>query len=290
MKTCVNSYSFCQLMGKDGITQLECISKAKELGFDAIEFTEIMPPEGVSPMDWVLKLKEECAKEGMPIANVCVGADFIYGSNGDLDAEVERVKGVVDLVAALGAPSMRHDATGGWKIEDRGFKGFDQALPRLVEGCRRVTEYAAAKGVKTMVENHGIFCQDSTRVEKLVNGVAHENFGLLNDMGNFLCADEDPALAISRAAPYAFHVHAKDFHVKSPMLPSPGDGWFCSRGGNYLRGAVIGHGNVPVVHCLKALKLAGYNGYVSIEFEGIESCMMALKIGVANLKRYIEMA
>lgn len=290
MKTCVNSYSFSQLMGKDGITQLECITKAKELGFDAIEFTEIMPPEGVTPMDWVLKLKEECKKVGIPVANVCVGADFIYGSNGDLDAEVERVKGVVDLVAALGAPSMRHDATGGWKIEDRGFKGFDQALPRLAEGCRRVTEYAATKGVKTMVENHGIFCQDSTRVEKLVNSVANENFGLLNDMGNFLCADEDPALAISRVAPYAFHVHAKDFHVKSPMMPSPGEGWFCSRGGNYLRGAVIGHGNVPVVHCLKALKLAGYNGYVSIEFEGIETCMMALKIGVANLKRYIEMA
>jgi len=32
-------------------------------------------------------------------------------------------------------------------------------------------------------------------VEKLANGVNHPNFGLLADMGNFLCADEDPAKA-----------------------------------------------------------------------------------------------
>ena len=38
-----------------------------------------------------------------------------------------------------------------------------------------MTEYAAAKGIKTMVENHGFFCQDSDRVEKLVTAVAHPN-------------------------------------------------------------------------------------------------------------------
>ena len=62
-------------------------------------------------------------------------------------------------------------------------------------------------------------------MEKLVNMVAHENFGLLNDMGNFLCADEDPAEAIGRVAPYAFYVHAKDFLLKSGMEPDPGEGF-----------------------------------------------------------------
>ena len=66
-----------------------------------------------------------------------------------------------------------------------------------------------------MVENHGFFCQDSDRVELLVNKVAHKNFGLLVDMGNFLCVDEDPAVAVGRCAPYAFNVHVKDFIKKS---------------------------------------------------------------------------
>ena len=55
----------------------------------------------------------------------------------------------------------------GYPQESRGWKGFDTVLPRLAEGVRRITEYAAEKGVRTMVENHGRFVQDSDRVEKL---------------------------------------------------------------------------------------------------------------------------
>ena len=139
-----------------------------------------------------------------------------------------------------------------------------------------------------MVENHGFFCQDSERVEKLVNSVANDNFGLLCDMGNFLCADENPVDAFSRVAPNAFYCHAKDFHVKSGMGSDPGEGFFKSRAGNYLRGAIIGHGDVPVVQCLSILKNAGYDGYIAIEFEGLEDCEKGISIGLSNLRRYVE--
>jgi sugar phosphate isomerase/epimerase len=108
-----------------------------------------------------------------------------------------------------------------------------------------------------MVENHGFFCQDSERVEKLINTVDHKNFGALIDMGNFLCADEDPAKAVGRLLPYVFHVHAKDFHTKQGICTDPGEGWFQSRGGNFLRGAIIGHGDVPVVQCMRLLNAIG---------------------------------
>ena len=99
------------------------------------------------------------------------------------------------------------------------------------------------------------------------------NFGMLVDIGNFSCADESSVTAVGRAAPYARHVHAKDFHIKSGMLDNPGDGWFMSRGGNYLRGAIIGHGDIPVKQCISTLARAGYDGYVTIEFEGLEDPM-----------------
>jgi sugar phosphate isomerase/epimerase len=139
-----------------------------------------------------------------------------------------------------------------------------------------------------MVENHGFFCQDSERVEMLVNGVNHENFGLLIDMGNFLCADEDPAKAAGRLAPYAFHVHAKDFHTKPGTGPNPGRGWFQSRGGNYLRGSIIGHGDVPVVQCINIIRKSGYSGNISIEFEGMEDPLTGISVGFENLKAYLK--
>ena len=99
-----------------------------------------------------------------------------------------------------------------------------------------------------MSENHGFFAQDSDRVEKMVNAVASNNYGLLVDIGNFTCADEDPAIAVGRVAPYAFHVHAKDFHIKSAMEPNPGAGFFRSRNGTYLRGAItVSYTHLPHV-------------------------------------------
>lgn len=287
MKVSVSSYSFSKMLNSGEITQLGCISKAKELGFDAIEIVDIIPHDGSQIKEYAKNLKQESEKLQLPISNFTVGADFLNGSNGDFDAEVKRVKEMIDLAEILGAKSVRHDATIGYSKEARKYHGFDDVLPIIVEGCRQVTQYAKTKGIKTMIENHGFFCQDSDRVEKLVNTVADENFGLLVDMGNFLCADEEPAIAVGRVAPYAFYAHAKDFYIKSCMQPNPGNGFFQSRNGNYLRGAIIGHGDVPIKHCLTALKNAGFDGYIAIEFEGMEDNITALKIGLENLRRYI---
>ncbi len=287
MKIGVSSYSFGRLVSTGKMRQIDVISSAREIGFDVIEFSVISTPEGKKLERFAKELKAEADRVGIAIANYAIGADFINGSGGDWKAEAERVKGEVLVAQILGAPHMRHDATRGFGADHKGARGFDDALPILIKGCRAVTEYAADLGIRTMVENHGFFCQDSERVEKLVNGVNHPNFGALVDMGNFLCADEDPAKAIGRLMPYAFHVHAKDFHVKPGTLPSPGQGWFTSRGGNYLRGAIIGHGDVPLTQCLRIMKQAGYDGVLSIEFEGMEDVMQGITLGHQNLRRLV---
>ncbi len=288
MKTCVSSYSFQKLLNSGEYTQLTLIDEVKSMGFDAIEFTNLAPPKDMSAVDFAYKLREESDKCKLPIANYTVGAELLNCLN--LDDEIARIMGEIDIAIILGAKGVRHDATGGYKGIEKSFKSFDNALFTLIEGCRRITEYAANKGVKTMVENHGFFCQESARAEKLVTGVGNENFGMLLDMGNFLCADEAPELAFGRLASFAKHIHAKDFHVKSGQGINPGAGFFTSRAGNFLRGAIIGHGDVPIMQCLSILKKNGYEGYVSIEFEGIEENMMAIGTGLSNLERFIEMA
>ena len=286
MKFSVSSYSFQRLLNSGKYTQLDLIGVAKEMGFDGIEFIDLMPTDGMSDLEYAAVLRDAAEKAGIEIVAYTIGADFL-GEKG-WEAEAQRLFGQVDVAEALGAKLMRHDATGGFKGEDAKYKSFDSALPILANGCRMVTEYAVQKGIATMVENHGYFCQDSVRVEKLVNEVANPNFGLLVDMGNFMCADDEPAKAVGTVAKYAKHVHAKDFHKKSGNGPNPGDGFFRTRGGDYLRGAVVGHGDVPVYQCVQTLKRSGYNGYVTIEFEGVEDNEWAIKTGLENLKKYAE--
>ncbi len=278
----VSSYSFAGAVREGRIDFIDIPSVAARMGFEVIEFSALTVPDGEVPMDFAERLREACDKAGLSVANYTIKADFINGTGVPPEREPERLRGELEIATVLGSPGMRHDAT--WKFPGT----FDQALPKLAEGCRAVTEIAESMGIRTMVENHGYFAQDSDRMEKLVAAVNHANFGLLIDIGNFLCVDEDPAKAVGRTAPFAFHVHAKDFHTKPGSSPNPGKGWFRSRGGNYLRGAVLGHGDVPVGQCLSVLAAAGYDGVVSIEFEGIEQSEIGVQYGLDYLKGRLE--
>ena len=108
---------------------------------------------------------------------------------------------------------LRHDVAYGFGSHMKHSRGYDNALPIIAEGCREVTKYAEQKGIKTMTENHGYFSQDAARVEKLINTVAHDNFGALVDIGNFMCADEDPTIS---TANYRFSIHTFLYVTGSP--------------------------------------------------------------------------
>ena len=291
MKIGISAYSYNRLVKTGELTQLEVIQKANETGFDVIEFAGLTLPDGAEIRDFAKQVRDECDRVGIEIANYAIGADFlngVEGAGGNCDSEIERLRGELEVAHILGVPGMRHDATKGFPAGKPGAKSFDDALPTLVKGCREVTKIAADLGIKTMVENHGRFCQDSDRVEKLVCAVDHPNFGVLLDMGNFAVVDEDPEIAVGRLIPYAFHCHAKDFHLNSGNAPFPGKGWNVTRGGNFWRGAIIGHGDVPVTQCIRVIKSSGFDGVLSIEFEGIEEVLSSIDLCHENLRRFVD--
>lgn len=286
MKLSVTSYSFGHYQNTDELGFLGIIDKTAEMGFDGIEFAITKPAE-YYPEDFAEQVRERAAACGIEIAALCVGADFINGSNGDLEAEIERVKGWVDIAARMGTTRLRHDISRGFSGRKYAI-GYENALPRCVPAALAITEYAEQFGIETMTENHGFFSQDSERVERLINAVAHPNFGALVDVGNFMCADEDPTVAVGRMAPYARHVHVKDFFLKAGDLPNPGTGWFRTRAGNFLRGTIIGHGDARVAQSLALLKKAGYDGYLTVEFEGMEDNLRGIALGRENILRYLD--
>ena len=276
MKIGVSSYSFSNYMRATGANYLKICDLAKEIGFEGIEFIDlsldVQPAESISAL--AAEIREHCAKLGLEIVAYTVGADFI-----DHENELERLKGQVDVAAILGAKVMRHDVT--WRRD----LPWREIIDRTKDDIRALAEYAQGKGVRTCTENHGYFMQDSHRVEALMLAVNHPNYGWLVDMGNFLCADELPTHALPIAAPYAVHAHAKDFLIKKE---NPGEGWFPTRGGWWLRGTVAGHGVVPVRECVKMLRDAGYDGWLSLEFEGMEDNLTALRCGLATLKSAVQ--
>jgi sugar phosphate isomerase/epimerase len=268
-------------MSETGADYFAICDIAKDIGFSGIEFTDLKGGEDTAAL--AAEIREHCAAIGLDVISYTVGANFITD---DMAAETERVKKCVDIASILGAPIMRHDAC--WSLPAGERQTYRDAIRIIAPAIREVSEYAASKGIRTCTENHGYLLQDAYRVEELIMAVDNPNYGWLVDIGNFICADEDSLHSLSIAAPYAFHAHAKDFLVKPGSVVDPGEGWFKSRGGNYLRGTVVGHGVIPVPQCLDMLKSAGYDGYVSYEFEGLESNIPALKMGYEYLKRFVQ--
>lgn len=279
MKIGVSSYSFWRYMEQTGATYTDICTLAKNMGYDGIEFINLdlntQPADSLEAL--ADTIRAHCEAIGLTICAYTVGADFLKN---DPMAEAERLKGCVDIAARLGAKVMRHDATRG-----EGETDWRAAVQKMAPAVRALAAYAQEKGVRTCTENHGTFIQDANRVEELILAVNHPNYGWLVDIGNFACADEDSIHALHIAAPYAVHAHAKDFLIKPADGENPGEGWFRSRHGRYLRGTIAGHGNVPLHACVDILRASGYDGWLSYEFEGLEENLRALEIALAYLKR-----
>ena len=288
MKIGVSSYCYQPLLNKGAMSYFDVIEHAKKTGYNAIDFTDLKPPAGKSVNDFAGEIRAACEKAGLEIVAYTIGADLIHSN---IEEEVKRLKSCVDTAKILGASMMRHDIVWNLSPEEKypmlKNRTWREVISYIEKPVRELAEYAAGKGIKTMSENHGFVLQQSERAEKLVLAVNHPNYGALVDIGNFMCADEPGLHALPTMLPYAFHIHVKDFLYRSGKEERPDDSWFNTLQKNYLRGTVLGHGVVSVAQCIEVIKASGYNGCLTLEFEGLEEPLDAIKRGFDFIKRHI---
>ncbi len=281
MRFGVTSYSYSKYIQQTHCDYFKLCDLAKEAGFEGIEFIDLDNKVwGITnaPMKTAGEIREYCKKIGLEVIAYTIGANLL---SDDPEAEVARLCRALDVAKELGAPTLRHDVC--YALPKKHLYSYRDAIKEMAPYIRRVTEYAETLGIRTCTENHGYIFQSPERVEELILEVNHPNYGWLCDMGNFLCADAEPEKAVAIAARYAFHVHAKDFLWKDGRESRP-EHFFGTIGGNHLRGTILGHGVVPIAKCVSILKNAGYDGWLSVEFEGLEDNLIAVASGLRYLK------
>jgi sugar phosphate isomerase/epimerase len=285
MKSCISTYSYHRLYADGSFTRFDAIDKTKELGCDGVEFVlDDTTPDGSTPREYALALTAHAKEVGLEVPIYTTGANFFVK---DPEQEVERICKHIDIASECGIPLLRHDITWSYYPEYDGVKTYQNVIEAVAPVISKVADYAKSKGVMTCSENHGRLMQDSNRMVELFNAVNNKNYGFLCDIGNFGGVDEDCFTSVSRLMELIVHVHAKDCFTRSGMMYNPGRGYNLSRGGNYRRATVFGHGNVPTFQILNAIRASGYDGYVSLEFEGMEPPIEGVTIGTENLQRMI---
>ncbi|NOY75130.1 MAG: sugar phosphate isomerase/epimerase [Kiritimatiellaeota bacterium] len=283
MKVGLSTYSLSKSIRAGKMDVLAAVRWIAENGGEFVELS----PSGYDLTDNP-HLAEAIVKEastcGMDIASYTIGANFIQETEDSYEKEIERVIAQVDIGGALGVKRMRHDA-GNRPISESTIENLEKDLPKLADACRRIADHAKQYGITTSVENHGYHMQGSERVQRLVLAVDRDNFRTTMDIGNFLCVDEDPVSAVKNNVSFASMIHFKDFYTRDESRGMGEEGWFQSSHGKCLRGAIVGHGDIDIPAVLKVIKDFGYDGYISIEFEGMEDCELGSRIGMANVKR-----
>ncbi len=317
MKFGVSSYSFVKKLNSGEMTLFDAIDFAKGAGYDAMDFADFAPVELAEP-DFAKRVHEKCIEVGIIPSCYAVCGDLVRPDGRSVEEEIARVKHHVDIAEILGCNKMRFDTTK-YYPEDGSCKSFRDVADRIAPIIREISEYARTKGILTLSENHYQFFQDSERMDYLMEQVHCDNHKLLIDVGNFLCADENPIHAVGRLSQYAGHVHVKDFLFRNGDSISPfaiwgkpdesvehnkdgkimpafskkgadgipyGGGWLKTRGNNFIRGTVLGNGIVPIHQCLDLIHSAGYDDVIALEFEGLEEPLDAVRLGLKYMQHF----
>lgn len=277
-----SSYSFHGKLAPGEMTLTDVIDWVAATEGEHLELASLgddadapIPNINSSP-EYVEKIRAHAEAKGVPLSSLAIGADLSTGDR----AQIDRVKAHVDLAEALGITRMRHDVVGHGGVPGDDTPLFEQVLPHIVAGAKEIAQYAATKGITTSLENHGFFVQSADRVRRIIHAVDETNFRTTLDVGNFVCVDETPEVSVAQNLPYAMVVHLKDFYIR-PADAAPGEGWFRSRGGKHLRGAVLGSGDIDLRAVARAIRESDFSGFVALEFEGWEDCLLGCERGMA---------
>ncbi|SFT10139.1 sugar phosphate isomerase/epimerase [Paenibacillus sp. BC26] len=284
MQIGLSTYSLLNALKSGEMTVLDAIQWIADNGGEHMEivpygFTLVDNPELADAV------RNKAAEVGIALSNYSMPANFVQPDLESFDAEMARVKEHVDLVHRLGMKHMRHDVTA-FTIakEQMTIAWFEENLHLMVKGSQIIADYAAQYGITTTIENHGFSAQASDRVQRILHAVNRPNFKTTLDVGNFMCVDENPVIGVMKNLPYASLVHFKDFYFRPFDEPPGGGNWFRTSHDNYLRGAIVGHGEIPIRKITKLIKQSGYDGYITVEFEGMEECKEASRIAMDNLR------
>jgi len=292
----ISVYSISRKITSGEITPQEAVKwLAAEAGAETIEIV----PFGIDVVNNAALAKQLCetAKDwGSQIGNYSLNANFLQLDAAGYKAETARVKAHIESALELGAATVRVDMSGyRRKPEDNTVENFIGDLPLVVDTYNELCDFAAQYGLVILLENHGFHINGSDRVGAVLAQVKRENFSFQFDAGNFLCVDENPEVAAKKLAGKAKTIHMKDFYVRNEEN-DPGDAtqfdcsgsWFRSQHGAYLRGSILGQGDMNMKKISEIIKNSGFCGCAYLEYEGMEDCYYGTKVGFDNMKKLFD--
>lgn len=234
---------------------------AAELGFDGVEYFNHVP-SGMLPL-----AKEERAvldRYGLQVACYSVSLQ-LFGA--DPMTLMEQVKQEIEAAALLGSKLFHHTLFPPYSMSAVS-NPYDEVLLSIVDLAEQITRECARQGLRCLYEPQGVYFNGVRGLSRMLEEIRGRGaqIGVCGDLGNSFFVDENPTDVVSAFAHDILHVHVKDYRVTDRK---EGDGRaYTSLSGKWIYESPLGEGSVDLSHCLRILREAGYDGAISLEFDG----------------------
>ncbi|HEY3109686.1 MAG TPA: sugar phosphate isomerase/epimerase family protein [Chloroflexota bacterium] len=212
-----------------------------------------------------------------------IACDFVAPDGSAPRDQVARVERAVERAARLGAPKVL-------LVPGRTREGVDPALVRrhFADVVGRCRDAARAKGMTAMIANLGLqaaYCGTTAHVRQVRDAVGPDLL-VTYDVGNYLMAGEDTLVALDRVAAWLGHVHFKDWRIVDAGAPGAGAA-FAGQDGRLYLSVALGDGFVPLAAVLARLGALGYDGTITVEYEGPDDPASAIRRSIEHLNGLI---
>ena len=266
----VSTYSFWQFR-KDPSPIEECIDRAARMGFDGVEILQVQMGDDQSNAR-LQRLKRRAHALGLALMGFSTHQGFVNPDKAVRDDNVAKTLNSIDTAYRLGIPTMRIN-TGRWGTsknfdELMANKGIEPNLPGhtdeegfgwVIESIERLLPRAEECGVVLGLENHWGLGRTAAGVMRIVEKIDSPWLRVTLDTGNFL---EDSQAQMERLAPACCLVQAKTY--------DGGGKWYTL--------------DIEYAWVAKLLASHGYQGWISLEFEGQADPEVAVPASLARLR------
>ncbi|MGH2459711.1 MAG: sugar phosphate isomerase/epimerase family protein [Chloroflexota bacterium] len=275
MKIAVMSWSFARDLRSGELSNSEVVRFVHGLGVSGIELMD-----GLIRDDEFQPTRAALAETEMKVVCYDLSADFVMPERADRRAAVEKARRGLENAARFGAP-LALVVPGALKAS------VSPAVARawIIEGLRACVPIATRLGLTLTIEDHSSQAAVYGRSAHLIQicDAVGPHLAVTYDVGNFLLAREDPLAAADCLAGRIVHAHFKDWQIVAPSEPPPPRGVVGVDGTRYT-GAVLGEGMLDLPGATTRLQRVGYDGYVSVEYEGPGDPRATVRRGVDLLQ------
>ncbi len=232
-------------------------SMAKDMGFEGLEYVSQLYTDKIEllGMNQVIdSLKTMSELNGMHNVLIMVDGegDLANPNETKRNEAVENHKKWVDAAQKLGCHSIRVNTFGTndpevWKVT-------------VVDGLKRLSEYAATKGINVLCENHGWLSSDAPKLMEAIHNVNMSNCGTLPDFGNWCVKRKDGAQWGECLEVYPDKYQGIEMMLKAAKAVSAKSYDFDENGNETT---------LDYPRILQLVKDSGYTNFIGVEYEGL---------------------